>query len=154
MKRDEALKEIVNRYRHLEGPLIPILQEVQDLYGYIPHSSQAFIAGELRIPMSDIYGVITFYSRFALKPKGKYRICVCMGTACYVKGAEKVLEAMESNLGIDSGKTTGDGLFSIEEIRCVGACGLAPIMTINEDIYARVTPEQVGEILAKYHAQV
>ena len=153
MEKIEELKGIIDKYKRLEGPLIPILQEVQDLYGYIPRDVQEFISFELRAPVSDIYGVITFYSRFTLAPKGQYRVYVCMGTACYVKGAEKVLEAVKSVLGINPGETTGDGLFSIEETRCVGACGLAPIMKINEDVYARVIPGQVREILGKYRAQ-
>jgi len=151
MEKNEALKEIVSRYKRLDGPLIPVLQEVQDLYGYIPRGAQEYIAGELRIPIADIYGVITFYARFTLAPKGKYKIFICMGTACYVKGAEKVLEAVKSALGADAGET--GGLFSIEETRCIGACGLAPIMKVNEDVYAKVIPEQVEGILLKYRAQ-
>ena len=150
VEKNEALKEIVDRYKHLEGPLIPILQETQDLYGYIPHSAQVFIANELKMPLSDIYGIITFYSRFTLAPKGKYCIFVCMGTACYVKGAEEVLAAVKNCLGVNPKETTADGLFSIEETRCIGACGLAPIVKINEDIYAKVKPGEVEEILAKY----
>ena len=153
MEKYAELSEIVNRNKQLDGPLIPILQEVQDLYGYIPYSAQVFISGELRVPMSDIYGVITFYSRFTLAPKGKYNIFVCMGTACYVKGAEEVLAAVRNSLGANPGETAGGGLFSIEETRCVGACGLAPIMKVNGDVYARVTPGQVNEILNKYREQ-
>ena len=150
MDKEEKLREIVNSHRDIKGSLIPILHEVQDLFGYIPHSAQEFIAGELKIPMTDIYSVITFYSRFTLAPKGKYGIYVCMGTACYVKGAENVLAAVKESLGINLKQTTGDGLFSIEETRCLGACGLAPVMMVNEDVYARMTPEQVDGILLKY----
>ena len=153
MEHNEKVKEIVARYKDAEGPLIPILHEVQESFGYIPKSAQELIAGELNIPLSEIYGVITFYSRFTMKPKGKYNIFCCLGTACYVKGAEAVLQAVKDNLGIESGETTEDGLFSIEEARCIGACGLAPIMMINEDVYAKMTPELVDGILTKYRVK-
>jgi len=153
MVTDEKLAEIIKRHKQTEGALIPILHEVQDLFGYIPHSAQETIADELKITIADIYGVITFYSRFTLKPTGKYKACICLGTACYVKGAEGVLNFVKEHLGINPGETTSDGLFSVEETRCLGACGLAPIMKMNGDVYARVTPEQVGDILLKYRAQ-
>ena len=153
METTEKIMDIVERYEHMEGSLIPILHEVQELYGYIPYGAQEIIARELKIPLSDIYGVITFYSRFTLKPAGKCKISVCLGTACYIKGAEDILNAVKKHLGIDTGETTADGLFSIEETRCVGACGLAPIVTINKDVYGKVTPEQIEGILSKYCVQ-
>jgi len=148
--QNEKAKEIVEHYKNTEGSLIPILHEVQETFGYIPKDVQEFMAHELKIPLSEIYGVVTFYSRFSLHPKGKNRVSVCMGTACYVKGAEMVLNAVKDDLQIGAGETSPDGLFSIEETRCIGACGLAPIMTINEDVYAKITPDQIREILEKY----
>jgi len=150
MEQNEKLMDIVKRHKYTEGSLIPILHEVQELYGYVPRNVQEIIARELEVPLSEIYGVITFYSRFTLKPKGKYNAFCCLGTACYVKGAEAVLTAVKEHLGIDNGETTEDGLFSIEEARCIGACGLAPIMMVNEDVYAMVKPEQIPEIFEKY----
>ena len=150
MEQKERVMEIVTRYKNMEGPLIPILHEVQESFGFIPKSAQELISSELKVPLSEIYGVITFYSRFTMKPKGKYNVFNCLGTACYVKGAEAVLQAVKDNLGIESGETTEDGLFSIEEARCIGACGLAPIMMINEDVYAKMTHEMVEGIFAKY----
>jgi len=150
MEQNEKLIEIITRHKDMEGSLIPVLHEVQEFFGYIPKSAQELIASELEIPLSEIYGVITFYSRFTMTPKGKYNVFSCQGTACYVKGSEAVLQAVKDNLGIEAGETTEDGLFSIEEARCVGACGLAPIMMINDDVYAKLTPDMVEGILAKY----
>jgi len=151
--QNEKVKKIVEHYKNTEGALIPILHEVQEAFGYIPKDVQEFIAHELKIPLSEIYGVVTFYSRFSLHPKGKNSVFVCMGTACYVKGAELVLNAVKDDLKIGAGETSSDGLFSIEETRCIGACGLAPIMMINEDVYAKVTPDQIGGILEKYRKE-
>ena len=126
------------------------MQRAQDIYGYLPIEIQEVIADNLNIPLSQVYGVATFYSQFALKPKGKYKIGVCMGTACYVKGSAKVLEKIQDTLGIGMKETTEDGLFSIEDTRCLGCCGLAPVMMINDDVYGMVTPEQIDGILDKY----
>ena len=145
--------EIIKRYEHTEGALIPILHEVQDFYKYIPQYAQETIALALRIPLSEVYGVITFYSRFTLQPTGKNKICHCMGTACYVKGAEAVLNKSKEILGINSGETTKDGLYSIEEVYCIGACGLAPVITVNKDVYARINPGEITNILKKYSSQ-
>ena len=153
MEQEEKVLEIVKRFENTEGSLIPVLHEVQELYGYIPRDVQELISAKLNIPLSEIYGVITFYSRFTLTPKGKYNIFICMGTACYVKGAEAVLHAVKEHLGIDTGETTDDGLFSIEEARCIGACGLAPIMMINEDVYAKVSPDQIPGIFTNYRVK-
>jgi len=150
MEQIEKLMEIVEHYRNTDGGLIPILHEVQEHYGYVPREAQEKIASELNVPLSEIFGIITFYSRFTLKPKGKYNAFVCMGTACYVKGSDKVLDAIKDHLGIGNGETTEDGLFSIEEARCVGACGLAPIIMLNEDVYAWVKPEEIPDIFEKY----
>ena len=142
--------EVINSCEGDKSQLMKVLNAAQEIYGYIPTSVQKLISEELKIPMAEIYGVITFYSRFTLTPKGKYNIQVCLGTACYVKGADKVLEKLEQLLGIKAGETTEDGKFSIQDTRCVGACGLAPVMVINEEVYGKVTPDMVEEILIKY----
>lgn len=130
-KKDENLENILQIYKQDKDNLIQILNEVQEYYGYIPTEAQMRIAEYLNIPLAEVYGVVTFYSRFTLKPKGKYNIAVCLGTACYVKGSEKILERVKERLKIGVGETTADGKFSIEETRCIGACGLAPVFTIN-----------------------
>jgi len=150
MENYDKLKELIAHYGRKRSSLMPILHDVQEHYGYIPRGAQELIAAELRIPITDVYGVITFYARFSLVPQGKNRVSICMGTACYVKGAEAVLIAVKQNLGIETGETTEDGLFSIEETRCVGACGLAPVMMVNRDVYGKIAPEQVDEVLSKY----
>jgi len=145
--------EIIEHNGRTKTALMGILHDVQEHYGYIPRRAQDLIASELRIPLSDVYGLITFYARFSLVPRGKNKISVCMGTACYVRGAEDVLHKLEQILGINAGETTADGLFSIEQMRCVGACGLAPIMTVNRDVYGKITPDQVEKIVAKYRKE-
>ena len=129
--KDKELEDILKVYKQDKDNLIQILNDVQEHYGYIPTSAQMRIAGYLNIPLAEVYGVVTFYSRFTLKPKGKYNIAVCLGTACYVKGSEKILERAKERLKIEPGETTQDGNFSLEETRCIGACGLAPVFTIN-----------------------
>ena len=130
--------------------LIQILNEVQEKYGNIPQFAQKEISEYLQISMAEIYGVITFYSRFTLKPKGKYNIAVCLGTACFVKGSEAILERVKEKLGIDVGQTTEDGKFSIEATRCIGACGLAPVFTVNDEVYGKATTKTVDEVIEKY----
>lgn len=147
---NEMLMNIINKNKDNNGALMQILHDVQDSFGYIPYEAQKVIAQELNVPLSEVYGVITFYSRFTLNPVGKYKVGVCLGTACYVKGSDKVLERIESILKIKAGETSADGLYSIDATRCVGACGLAPVMTINEDVYGKLVPEDVDKILAKY----
>ena len=142
--------ERINKHKVEEGALIPILHEAQELFGYLPEEVQQKIADGLGISLAEVYGVATFYSRFTLTPKGKYNIQLCLGTACYVKGADKILVKLEELLGIKVGETTADGKFSLEGARCVGACGLAPVMVINEEVYGKVTPEMVKGILDKY----
>ena len=130
--------------------LIKILEEIQVKYGYIPQICQLEISNYLNMPMAEIYGVITFYSRFSLKPKGKYNVSVCLGTACFVKGSKDLLEAAKEKLKIDEGDTTEDGKFSIDTTRCVGACGLAPVFTINDEVYGKATVKKMNEILDEY----
>ena len=146
----EDLRKILEVYTKDKSNLIQMLNEVQEHYGYVPMEVQKELSEYLKIPMAEIYGVVTFYSRFSLKPKGKYSISVCLGTACFVKGSEKVLDRVKELLKIDVGETTKDGLFSIEATRCVGACGLAPVFKVNEEVYGKATPEMVDKIIEEY----
>lgn len=146
----EQLIATIDRLKNEKGCLMHILQEAQGIYGYLPIEVQSMIAEQLNISLSEVYGVATFYSQFSLKPKGKHRVSVCLGTACYVKGADKILAEMEKQLGIKCGECTEDGNFSIDSCRCVGACGLAPVVTIDEDVYGKLTPDMVKGILEKY----
>lgn len=139
----EMLKEFDNDKQHL----ITILNEVQEKYGYIPRVAQVEIANYLNIPLAEVYGVITFYSRFSLEPKGKYNVSICLGTACFVKGSKEILERAKQRLGIEEGKTTPDGRFSLDTTRCVGACGLAPVFTINNEVYGKATVKKLDEVL-------
>ncbi|MBQ2160865.1 MAG: NADH-quinone oxidoreductase subunit NuoE [Firmicutes bacterium] len=148
----EKLDEIILKHKDIPGALIPILHEAQNLYGYLPQEVLHHIAKGLNMPEAEVYGVATFYSQFSLTKKGKYRINVCLGTACYVKGAQDILDKFKLRLMIDVGECTDDGLFSLEACRCIGACGLAPVVTINGDVYGRMTPEKVDEILDKYES--
>lgn len=147
---DEKMQEILDKYMSDSSNLIQILNEVQESYGYIPESSQKAISDYLKIPMAEIYGVITFYSRFTLKPNGKYHIAVCLGTACFVKGSEKLVDRIKETLKIDVGETSKDGKFSLEATRCIGACGLAPVFTINGEVYGKATVKMLDEALEKY----
>ena len=148
--KDEQMQKILQKYEKDKSNLIQILNETQEHYGYIPKSAQTEISEYLNMPMAEIYGVITFYSRFTLKPKGKYNVAVCLGTACFVKGSEKVLDRLKERLGIDVGETTPDGKFSIEATRCIGACGLAPVFTVNDEVYGKATPEMIDKVIDEY----
>ena len=151
-KEQEAqLLEAIAQLRTLDGCLMPIMQKAQDIYGYLPEEVQKIIADTLNIPMEKIYGIATFYSQFNLAPKGKYQIQVCLGTACYVKGSGTILEKVKDKLGIGTGECTEDGKFSLDACRCVGACGLAPVMMINEDVYGRLSEKDVERILDSYN---
>ena len=146
-KLEKEIKKILEKYTEEKDNLIPILNDIQVEYGYIPQIAQKKISEYLNIPMAEIYGVITFYSRFSLKPKGKYVISVCMGTACFVKGSEKIMERLKERLKIKEGETTPDGKFSIDSTRCVGACGIAPVFTVNGEVYGRATIKKLDEVL-------
>ena len=150
---DKIIIDFMNKtfetYLPEKDNLIQILNEVQDKFGYIPELSQKLISDYLKIPMAEIYGVITFYSRFTLEPKGKYTISICMGTACYVKGSQKILDRLKERLNILPGQTTEDGMFSVDETRCVGACGLAPVFTVNGEVYGKATVKMLDEVLDK-----
>ncbi|MBP5248485.1 MAG: NAD(P)H-dependent oxidoreductase subunit E [Lachnospiraceae bacterium] len=150
-KEQEAqLKAVINDLRDQRGCLMPIMQKAQAIYGYLPIEVQTMIADELNIPLEKVYGVATFYAQFALYPKGEYQISVCLGTACYVKGSGDVYDKLQQKLGITGGQCTPDGKFSLDACRCIGACGLAPVMTINGDVYGKLTPDKVEGILANY----
>lgn len=151
---DEKIKkevgEILNQFTHDKENLITILNEVQMKYGYIPKIAQMEIADYLDIALAEVYGVITFYSRFTLVPKGKYNVSICLGTACFVKGSREILERAKAKLGIEEGQTTADGKFSLDTTRCVGACGLAPVFTVNDEVYGKATVKKLDEVLDMY----
>ncbi|MBE5961026.1 MAG: NAD(P)H-dependent oxidoreductase subunit E [Lachnospiraceae bacterium] len=149
-EQETALLDVIASLKGEEGCLMPILQKAQEIYGYLPVEVQTIISNELDIPLEKVYGVVTFYSQFSLYPKGKYKISVCLGTACYVKGSGDIYNELMDKLGITSGECTPDGRFSLEACRCIGACGLAPVMTVNDDVYGRLTIDDIDEILAKY----
>ncbi len=144
------IKEICDKFGNNPGELINVLHQTQGHFGYLPIEVQEAVAANLGIPVNRVYGVVSFYSFFTMKPKGKYAISLCLGTACYVKGAEKILDALKNELKIEVGEVTADGKFSIDVLRCVGACGLAPVMTIGDKTYGHMTPEKVKQVLAEY----
>lgn len=146
------LREIIAAHKDMRGALIPILHEAQDVYGYLPIEVQKRIADGLGISLTEVYGVVTFYAQFSLKPKGEYKIGVCLGTACYVKGSGDIIEKIKQRLNLEVGECTEDGRFSLDATRCIGACGLAPVMTINDDVYGKLTVDEIDSILSKYTA--
>lgn len=148
--QEVELKEYIDVEKSQPGALMPVLQKAQEIYGYLPIEVQSMVAEGLGLSLSEVYGVATFYSQFSLNPKGEHRISICLGTACYVKGADKILEALEQKLGIKCGECTPDGVFSLDSCRCVGACGLAPVMMVDDDVYGRMTVDQIDGVLAKY----
>lgn len=149
-EQEEKLMEVIESHRGQAGAVIPVLHEAQEIYGYLPEEVQKIIARELNVPLSEIYGIVTFYTQFSLYPKGEYQISVCMGTACYVKGAGDILNKLKEILKIDVGECTEDGKFSIDATRCIGACGLAPVITINDDVYGRLVVDDLEDIIKKY----
>ena len=146
----DALDAAIARHKGEPGALMPVLQEAQNIFGYVPQDVQQIIADGLGTTLAEVYGVATFYAQFSLEPKGQYVVGVCLGTACYVKGSQKVLDKLSEELKIPVGKTTPDGVFTLNATRCLGACGLAPVMTINEEVYGRLVPDDIPGILAKY----
>ncbi len=146
----DRIMEIINENRHKPGALIPILEQVQEVLGYLPPAVQRIIAKELNIPVSEVHGVVSFYSFFTMKPKGKHNIRVCLGTACYVKRAQEILQKLKEKLGIEEGGITEDRKFSLETVRCLGACGLAPVVMVGSNVHAGVDPVKVEEILKQY----
>ena len=149
-EQEKQLLAVIDELRHEPGCLMPIMQKAQEIYGYLPYQVQKIISDELNVPIEKVYGVCTFYAQFTLNPKGNHRISVCLGTACYVKGSQKVMDAIEQQTGLKDGDCMPDRRFSLDTCRCVGACGLAPVMLVDDDVYGRVTPDQVPGILAKY----
>lgn len=149
-EKEKKLDEIIEKYKDTKGALIPVLHEAQEVYGYLPLEVQRAISEKLDIPLAEIYGVVSFYTQFSINPKGKYQINVCMGTACYVKGANEILNKFRTRLSIDVGECTEDGKFSLEACRCIGACGLAPVVTINDEVYGKLTADDVDNILDDY----
>ena len=144
------MEKLCKKYQSIKDNLIQMLNEVQEHYGYIPMNAQKTLSEFLNVPMAEIYGVITFYSRFTLKPKGKYNVAVCLGTACFVKGSEKLLDTAKETLKIKEGETTEDGKFSLEATRCIGACGLAPVFTVNDEVYGKATPDLMKKVIEEY----
>ena len=153
-EQEQLLKAWLAENGKKPGAAMTALQKAQEIYGYLPIEVQRMVAEGVDRPLEEIYGISTFYAQFSLSPKGKYKIAVCLGTACYVKGSGKILEKLEEKLGIKNGDCTDDGEFSLEASRCIGACGLAPVFTINEDVYGRVKEDgsELDGILAKYKA--
>ena len=150
-KEQEAqLMAVIAEHKDQDGAVIPVLHKAQEIYGYLPIEVQEMISEGLDVPLAEIYGIVTFYTQFSLNPKGKYHIGVCLGTACYVKGSGDILDKIKEILGIEVGECTPDGLFSIEATRCIGACGLAPVLTVNDDVYGRLVVDDVEGIIAKY----
>ena len=149
-EQEEALLAVIRGMKDEKGALMPILQKAQEIYGYLPIEVQKIISDETGISLEKIYGVVTFYSQFTLSPKGRYQISVCLGTACYVKGSGDIYNKLMEKLGIVGGECTPDGKFSLGACRCIGACGLAPVMTINDEVYGRLKVDDIDDILAKY----
>ncbi len=148
--KEQELDKIIAKHRDSRGALIPILHEAQEVYGYLPMSVQKRIADGMGISLAEVYGVVTFYTQFSLNPKGKYKVNVCLGTACYVKGAGQIFDKISEALKIKSGECTPDGVFSLDACRCIGACGLAPVIMINDEVYGRLVADDVPAILQKY----
>lgn len=146
----EQIDNVIDLYKDKEGNLIQILHLAQEIYGFLPLELQKHIASKLKLPLSEVSGVVTFYSFFSTKPRGKHTIRVCMGTACYVRGGKKLVEGLIDKLGVDIGETTEDGLFTLEIARCIGACGLAPAMMIDDVVYKQVSANTLGSILGEY----
>ena len=150
-EQESELLAVIEKNKSLQGALIPILHEAQAIYGYLPLEIQKIISEKTDISLANIYGVVTFYSQFSLSPKGEFKIAVCMGTACYVKGAGNILDKIKEKTGVDVGACSPDGKFSLDATRCIGACGLAPVLTVNDDVYGRLVLDDVDGILAKYN---
>lgn len=156
-EQEKSLLAVIDKHKELPGALMPVLQQAQDIYGYLPIEVQEIVAREMSVPLAKIYGIVTFYSQFSLEPKGKYNVMVCLGTACYVKGAGEISKTFREQLGLEGGGVTPDGKFSVEDCRCIGACGLAPVIMINDDVYGRlegsdkaIMSKEVADIIAKY----
>lgn len=150
VKKYAELDRVINLYSAEPGQLIRVLQKAQDIFSYLPEEVQAYIAEKTEIPVAEVNGVVTFYSLFSTEPRGKHMLNVCMGTACYVKGAQEIMDEVKMHLKIDEGETTADGLFTVKSTRCVGACGLAPILIGNEEVHGRIEAKDVPKIIDRY----
>lgn len=151
-EQEKELRAVLAKLKGVPGGLMPAMQQAQDIYGYLPKEVQIIIAEELGVSLSEVYGIATFYAQFALSPKGEYRVAVCLGTACYVKGSGEIFDELSKQLNIAGGEVTPDKKFSLDATRCIGCCGLAPVMTINDEVYGKITAKDVAGILAKYQA--
>ena len=151
-EQEAALDLYIAEHKNEKGSLMPILQKAQEIYGYLPIEVQRHIAISMDVPLEEVYGVSTFYSQFSLNPKGQVAIAVCLGTACYVKGSGDILDRITQEIGVAAGETSADGYYSVDATRCIGACGLAPVLTINDEVYGRLVPNDMPGILAKYKA--
>ena len=149
-EQEAQLKRVIDEFKHDKSNLMVVMQKAQDIYGYLPFEVQEMISEGMEVSLEKIYGVATFYAQFSLSPKGKYNISVCLGTACYVKGSGPIFEKLSEKLGIGADECTPDGKFSLTACRCIGACGLAPVMTINDEVYGRLTVDDIDTILEKY----
>ena len=149
-QQEEQLMSVIAQYKDQAGALIPVLHQAQEIYGYLPIEVQTMIADGLGVPLAEVYGVVTFYTQFSLNPKGDVTIAVCLGTACYVKGSGDLINKISEIIGIESGETSADGKWSLEATRCIGACGLAPVLTINDEVYGRLVVDDIPGIIAKY----
>lgn len=151
-EQEEKLKSIIEANKSDKSRLMAVMQQAQDIYGYLPKEVQEIIADEMGVSLAEVYGIATFYAQFALSPKGAYKVAVCLGTACYVKGSGDVFNELTKVLGIDNGGVTPDKRFSLDATRCIGCCGLAPVMTVNDEVYGKITAKDVAGIIAKYNA--
>ncbi|MBE6779076.1 MAG: NAD(P)H-dependent oxidoreductase subunit E [Ruminococcaceae bacterium] len=149
-EQEQKLQAVIAANKHDKSRLMGVMQEAQEIYGYLPLEVQQMIADGMEVPLENVYGVATFYAQFALSPKGKYHISVCLGTACYVKGSGDVMDKLSERLGIGAEECTPDGKFSLTACRCIGACGLAPVLTVNDEVYGRLSADDVDDILKKY----
>lgn len=149
-EQEEKLMAVIAEHRGTQGAMMPVLQKAQEIYGYLPIEVQKMIADGMDTSVEEVYGIATFYSQFALNPKGKIAIAVCLGTACYVKGAQDLVDRITLKLGVTPGSTSPDGKYSLDATRCIGACGLAPVLTVNDEVYGRLSKEDVDGIIAKY----
>jgi len=147
---EAKLHELIAKYKGTKGAMMPVLQQAQDIYGYLPAEVMDIIAKGLDVPMEEVYGVASFYSQFSLNPKGEVSIAVCLGTACYVKGSGDLINKISDIIGIQSGETSSDGKWSLDATRCIGACGLAPVLTVNDEVYGRLTVDDIPGIIKKY----
>ena len=150
-EQEEKLLAVIEKHAGEKGAMMPILQEAQEIYGYLPYEVQEIIALKTGVSLEEIFGIVSFYAQFKLNPDGQYAIAVCLGTACYVKGSGDIINAISEKLGVAIGSTSPDGKYSIEATRCIGACGLAPVLTVNEEVYGRLTPDMIKGILDKYN---